>query len=85
MAGRERGGAWVGGFFSRGKGREGKGRGLTVGTVRNMTTSCSCDSTGCLTSAFRNLARPLRLFSMNARSFDRWFPLTTPSASLNTK
>lgn len=39
-------------------------------------TSCSWPRMGCRTTAFKNLARPRRRFSMKAPSLDRWLPLT---------
>lgn len=41
---------------------------LTVGTVRNITTSCSWLSTGCRTRAFTNRTSPRLRFSMNVLS-----------------
>ena len=56
-----------------------EGKTLTVGTVRNITTSCSWLKTGCLTRALTNLTRPRLRFSMNVTSADRCLPLTESS------
>lgn len=56
-----------------------------MGTVKNMTTSCSWERTGCRTSALRNLANPRRRFSINAPSFDRWLPLTAVASAKPTR
>lgn len=55
--------------------------GHTVGTVKNITTSCSCDRTGWRTSAFANRDRPLRRFSRKDTSAAMWLPLTFDAVS----
>ena len=50
-----------------------------MGTVRNITTSCSWLRTGCLTRALTNRTRPRLRFSMNVTSADRCLPLTKGS------
>jgi hypothetical protein len=51
----------------------------TVGTVRNMTTSCSWLSTGCLTNAFVNRVKPFLRFSRKLASAAIGLPLTKKS------
>jgi hypothetical protein len=51
--------------------------GLTVGTVRNITTSVSWLKMGCWTREFVNLTKPLLLFSKKtAASAERCVPFT---------
>lgn len=52
---------------------------LTVGTVKNITTSCSWLSTGWRTSAFVNRTRPFLRFSRKLVSAAIGLPLTKNS------
>lgn len=65
-------------YSSSAVGSHAKGRAQTstVGTVKNMITSCSSFRTGWRTKALAKRASPLLRFSMNRVSAAMWLPLT---------